>query len=296
MRIFVTGATGFVGSAVVQDLLAAGHEVIGLARSEHAVKSLTAAGASVHPGSLDDLDSLRSGSLSADGVIHTAFIHDFSRFKESCETDRRVIATLGAAVAGSDRPLVITSATGLLQGNGLATEEDAPIPGHNPRIASEQSAAELARQGINASIVRLAPSVHGEGDHGFVPMLIDIARRKGVSAYVSGGDNRWPGVHRLDAARLFRLALEKGVPGARYHATAEDGVPFQGIAEVIGRRLELPVVSLSPEEANSHFDWLAHFAAMDNPTSSTQTRERLGWHPNQPGLLADIDGPHYFKN
>ncbi|MBN9234569.1 MULTISPECIES: SDR family oxidoreductase [Phyllobacteriaceae] len=296
MRIFVTGATGFVGSAVVQDLLAAGHEVIGLARSEGAAASLTAAGATAHRGSLDDLDSLRRGAAAADGVIHTGFIHDFSKFKESCETDRRVIDALGSALSGSGRPLVVTSATGLLEGRPLATENDAAISGPNPRVASEEAAAALASRGINVSVLRLAPSVHGEGDHGFVPMLIDLARRKGASAYVGDGQNRWPGVHRIDAARLFRLAVEKGSAGARYHAVAEEGIPFREIAEVVGRRLQLPIVSLSHEEANAHFGWLAHFAAMDNPTSSAQTREWLGWHPNQPGLIADVDGPGYFKN
>jgi len=296
MRIFVTGATGFVGSAVVQDLLAAGHEVIGLARSEDAAASLAAAGAVAHRGSLEDLDSLRRGAAAADGVIHTGFIHDFSKFKESCETDRRVIDALGSTLSGSGRPLVVTSATGLLQGRPLATESDAAISGPNPRVASEEAAAALASRGINVSVLRLAPSVHGKGDHGFVPMLIDLARRKGASAYVGDGQNRWPGVHRIDAARLFRLAVEKGSAGTRYHAVAEEGIPFREIAEVVGRRLQLPVVSLSHEEADAHFGWLAHFAAMDNPTSSAKTREWLGWHPNQPGLIADVDGPGYFIN
>jgi len=296
MRIFVTGATGFIGSAIVQELIAAKHEVLGLARSDAAAASLAAAGAHVHRGSLADLDSLQRGAAGADGVIHTAFNHDFSKFKENCETDRRVIAALGSALAGSERRLIITSGTGLLTpGRGrIGTEADAPSANSTaiPRIASEEAAA--AARGARVSVVRLPPSVHGEGDHGFVPLLIKFARDKGVAAYVGDGRNRWPAVHRLDAAKLFRLAVEQGTAGARYHGVAEEGVPFREIAGVIGRRLDVPVESLTPEEAASHFGWFAHFASLDSPASSQRTRQLLGWQPQQEGLIADINRDSYF--
>jgi nucleoside-diphosphate-sugar epimerase len=296
MKIFVTGATGFVGSAVVQALLGAGHEVVGLARSDAAVKSLTAVGAKVHQGDLQDLESLRKGAAESDGVIHTGFIHDFSKFKENCELDRKVVETLGTALAGSDRPLIVTSAIGVLPAGQTVTEDTKPLsPSPNPRAATEEAARALMDHGVCVSIVRLSPSTHGEGDHGFVPILIKMAREKNASVYIGEGKNTWPAVHRLDAAQVFKLALEKKTRGAYYHAVAEEGVEFRKIAEVIGQRLGVPVASKSPEEAAAHFTWFAHFASMNIKASSKQTQEKLGWHWNQPDLIADLDQPSYFK-
>ena len=294
MRVFVTGATGFVGTAIVKELIDAGHQVLGLARSDTAAKSLAAVGVEVRRGSLEDLESLRSGAAASDGVIHAAFIHDFNNYAPAAEKDVRAIETLGAALAGSGRMLVVTSGTLLVQGKGpLATEGDA-TGSIFPR-KSEAAAIATKSRGARVAIVRLPPSVHGEGDHGFVPALIGIAREKRISAYVGDGLNRWPAVHRLDAAHLYRLVLEKGFAGASYHGVADEGVPFRDIADVIGRHLNVPIVSKSPQEAAEHFGWLAHFVGIDCPASSAQTQKQLGWHPTQAGLIPDLDGEHYFE-
>jgi nucleoside-diphosphate-sugar epimerase len=297
MRVFVTGATGFIGSAIVGELLAAGHRVLGLARSDASADALGRSGADVHRGDLKDAESLAAGARACDGVIHTAFIHDFSDWVSSCEADRRAIEAIGAALAGTGRPFVVSSGIGLLTPGRLATEEDAadPASAGSPRVPSEAAALALASRGVCVSLLRLPPSVHGDGDHGFVPLLIGLAREKGVSAYLGEGLNRWPGVHRLDAARLYRLALEEGTAGARYHAIADEGVPFRDIAGVIGRRLNVPIVDKAPEEAADHFGWFARFAALDCPASSQRTRDLLGWQPKQPGLIPDIDRPIYFQ-
>jgi len=296
MRVFVTGATGFVGSAVVQEFINAGHQVLGLARSDSAAASLAAAGAGVHRGSLDDLESLHSGAAEADAVVHTAFVHDFANFAAAAATDARAIDVLGETLAGSSRPLVVTSGTAIVSPGRLATETDEPdaaLTATWPRKSEESALAMIDR--VCASVVRLPPSVHGEHDRGFVPRLIGIAREKGVSAYVGDGFNRWPAVHRLDAARLFRLAVEKRASGACYHGVGDEGVPFREIAGVIGRHLNVPVVSKSNDEASDHFGFLGLFAAMDVPASSALTQQRLGWSANQPGLLADLDRGHYFE-
>jgi nucleoside-diphosphate-sugar epimerase len=323
MRVFVTGATGYIGSAVVEELIGAGHSVTALARSEEAGKKLSAKGVQPHLGSLDNMESLRSAAGAADRVIHLAFMHGLgqvplpqrlriffgglptgivSRFLAiSAEADRRAIDTIGAAFKGSGRPLVTTFGTIGLSHVGFragkpATEEDEPDP-LSPGIArakTEEKVEAWASLGVRATMVRLAPSVHGDGDTGFVPTLIGIARKKGRSAYIGEGQNRWPAVHRRDAARLFRLALEKGVAGARYHGVADEGIPFRSIAEVIGGRLNVPVGSISNKEAAKQFSFLAGFVATDNPSTSNRTREQLGWEPTGPGLLADLNGPGHF--
>jgi nucleoside-diphosphate-sugar epimerase len=293
MRVFVTGATGFVGSAVVQELIGAGHKVIGLARSDAGAKALAAAGAEVHRGDLQDLDSLRSGAAAADGVIHTAFIHDFSRFKENCEIDKRSIEVLGSALEGSERPMLVTAGLATVAQQRMPTEEDASLPPSPayPRV-SEATAEKLLKRGVRVSVVRL-PQVHDTVKQGLVTYIIALAREKGVSAYVADGLNRWAAVHVLDAARLYRLVLETPEAGARYHAVAEEGVPVWEIAEAIGRRLKVPVVSKSREEAADHFGWLGIFVGRDLIGSSVQTQARLGWRPTGPGLIADLEQMRY---
>jgi len=293
MRVFVTGATGFIGTSVVRELIDAAHQVLGLTRSDEGAKTLTAAGAQVHRGDLEDLESLRSGAALSDGVIHLAFNHDFSKWVENCEADRHAIEALGSALAGSDRPLIVTSGTASAITPGrLTTEDDAPNS-PIPRVASEEAAASVAAKGVRASVMRL-PQVHDPVKQGLITYLIAVAREKGVSAYVGDGLNRWPAAHVLDAARLYRLALEKGVAGARYNAVGEEGVPLREIAETIGRGLKIPVVSKSPDEANDHFGWLGFFAGADVPASSKLTQERLGWRPTGPGLISDLNDMQYF--
>jgi nucleoside-diphosphate-sugar epimerase len=298
MRVFVTGATGLIGSAVVQQLLTAGHQVVGLSRSPAADQALAAAGAAAHRGTLDDLASLRHGAAAADGVIHLAFPSFTSDPAPAGRTDRRAIEALGAALAGSGRPFVGTTGTMLLpvgQLNTEATPADVQSPG-GFRVASEEAALALAGQGVRASVVRLAPSVHGAQDYkGFVPLFIDLARQKGVAAYMGDGANRWPAVHQLDAAQLFRLALEKGQAGACYHGVGDEGIPFRAIAEAIGHHLQVPIVSLSGPAAADHFGWLAFVAGIDSPASSLRTQQELGWQPSQPSLLADLAQGHYFQ-
>jgi nucleoside-diphosphate-sugar epimerase len=295
MRIFLTGATGFIGSAIVPELIRAGHEVLGLTRSDAGAESLIAAGAEVHRGDLEDLESLRSGVAQSDGIIHTAFNHDFSNFVANCEQDRKVIEAMGDVLAGSDRPLLITSGTGM--GNAVpgqpATEDHFDLNHPNPRKASEVAGASVAERGVNVSVVRL-PQVHDTVKQGLVTYAVQLAREKGVSAYLGEGLNRWPAAHVLDVARLYRLALEKHEAGSRYNAVAEEGVSMREIAEVIGKGLKVPVVSVSPEEAQAHFGWLAMFAGFDMPASSAQTRQRLGWQPTGPGLIADLEQMRYF--
>lgn len=294
MRVFVTGATGFIGSALVRELIDAGHQVLGLARSETGGQSLAAAGAQVHRGSLEDLNSLRTGAAGADAVIHTAFIHDFSKFAENCEVDKRAIETLGSALEGSGRQLLVTSGLATVA-KGMPTEEDAPLPPSPsyPR-ASEVTAERFLNHGVRVSVVRL-PQVHNTFKQGLVSYVVSAARNRGVSAYVADGLKRWAAVHVLDAARLYRLALEKQESGARYHAVAEEGVMARDVAEAIGRGLKVPVVSISPDQAATHFGWLAMFVGRDLTGSSVQTQRRLGWHATGPGLIDDLDRMDYLE-
>jgi nucleoside-diphosphate-sugar epimerase len=294
MRIFLTGATGFIGLALVPELIKAGHQVIGMTRSDAGAATLAAAGAEAHLGTLEDPESLRSGAAKAEGVIHTAFDHDFSKFVENCEKDRRAIEALGSVLVGSGRPLVITSGTGMgSPGHGqLATEDVFNTDHPNPRIASELAGNVLLEAGVNVSVMRL-PQVHNPIKQGLISPLVAIAREKGVSAYLGEGRNRWPAGHLLDVARLYRLALEKGERGARYNAVGEEGIESRVIAEALGRGLNLPVVSIPPEKAAEHFGWMGMFVGMDMPASSAQTQARLGWHPTGPTLIADLDAMQY---
>jgi nucleoside-diphosphate-sugar epimerase len=294
MRVFLTGATGFIGSAIVPELLKAGHQVLGLTRSDAGAQALAAAGAQAHRGSLEDLDSLRTGAAQAEGVIHCAFDHDFTNFAANCEKDARAIEALASALVGSDRPLVITSGIGM--GSAVAgqpaTEDVFNLDHPHPRKASEIAGAAASAAGVNVSVVRL-PQVHDPVKQGFVTYVVAVARQNGVSAYAGEGLNRWSAAHVLDVARLYRLALERGQAGARYHAVAEEGVAMRDIAQVVGEGLKVPVASLSPDEAAAHFGWLAAFAGLDMPASSAWTRETLGWTPTGPGLIADLKAMDY---
>ena len=293
MRIFITGATGFIGTATVKELTSAGHKVLGMARSDEGAKSLAAMGADIHRGSLEDLDSLRKGAAASDAVIHLGFVHDFSRFQENCEIDKRAIEALGSVIAGSNRPLIVTSGLAGLAAPGQFTTEDNVIPSDFPfpRV-SEQTALSLVAKGVNASVMRL-PQVHDTNKAGLVTYLIAVAREKGVSAYVGEGRNRWAAAHVLDVAHLYRLALEKHETGVRYHAVDEEGVAVRDIAEAISKGLKVSVVSLSPEEAQAHFGWLSVFAGSDLAASSAQTRKKLGWNPTGPALIADLERMRY---
>jgi nucleoside-diphosphate-sugar epimerase len=306
MRVFVTGASGWIGSAVVPELIDAGHQVVGLARSDASAEALTAAGVEVYRGTLDDLDGLHDAAAASDGVIHLAFKHDMAfsgDFQGAVDADRRAVETFGAALAGTDRPFVIASGTLGLTPGEVATERGghdvdpvvlAAAGGPHARRATGEFALSLASRGVRSSIVRLAPTNHGDGDNGFMATLVGIARDKGISGYVGDGSNRWPAVHRLDSAHLLRLAVDNAPAGSTLHAIADEGVPIREVAEVIGRQLRVPVVSISPENAGGHFGWLAPFIALDSPASSTLTRELLGWQPTQPGLLEDLEMGHYF--
>ena len=294
MRVFVTGATGFIGLPVSKELIAAGHQVLGLARSDAGTAALIAAGVKAHRGDLEDLESLRSGAAQSDGVIHCAFIHDFPKFKENSEIDKRAIETLGSALAGSERPLIVSSGIPPAAPDRLMTEDvDHPAQSPTPRV-SEPIAMALISQGVRAAVMRL-PQVHDTLKQGLVTYLIAVARQKGVSAYVGDGLNRWPAAHVLDVARLYRLALDKHEVGAKYHAVGEEGVPLRDIAEAIGRGLKVPVRSLPTEEASAHFGFLGFFAGRDLSTSSALTQERLGWRPTGPGMISDLEGMCYFK-
>lgn len=305
MRVFVTGASGWIGSALVPEFIGSGHEVVGLARSAASAAALTAAGAQVQRGTIDDLDLLRSAAAASDGVIHLAFKHDIAfsgGFESAAGADRRVVETFGEALAGTDRPFVTASGTLMLAPGRVGTERDGRDPsslthisgGPHTRAGTGLLALSLASRGVRSSVLRLPPTVHGDGDHGFLAALVGIAREKGVSGYLGDGSNRWPAVHRLDAAHLFRLALEHAAAGSVLHAVADEGVPIRDIAEVIGRHLNVPVAAIAAEDAGQHFGWLAHFIGADSPATSTLTRELLDWQPAEPGLLDDLGKGHYF--
>lgn len=296
MKVFVTGATGFVGTAVVQELLANGHQVLGLARSQESANKLIAAGAEAHRGDLNDFESLKSGAEVSDAVIHLGFVHDFTRFAEMCELDGKVIETIGEALLGTEKPFLITSGTALFSKDGLTVETDRSVNPH-PRIATENAADAVSAKGVKVAVIRLSPSVHGKGDViGFVPTLIRIAKEKGKSAVINDGNNFWPAVHKLDVAKLYRLALEKPFEsGTRYHAVAEQGIQFKDIAKFIAERLQVPVVSLKSDEATEHFGWFAHFAKLNNLTSSEETKSALGWEPQHPTLMDDLQSDVYFS-
>ncbi|MFD0023946.1 SDR family oxidoreductase [Streptomyces sp. NPDC058382] len=304
MRVFVTGASGWIGSAVVPELVGAGHQVVGLARSDASAAALESAGAEVRRGALDDLDGLRGAAADSDGVIHLAFKHDIAfsgDFQGAADADRAAIEAFGEVLEGSDRPFVIASGTMGLAPGRVATERDgqssggeAPFTGAQARLANAQLTISLASRGVRSSVLRLPPTVHGQGDQGFMARLTGIARDKGVSGYVGDGANRWPAVARLDAARLFRLAIEQAPAGSTLHAVADEGVPISAVAEVIGRHLGLPVVSVPAEKADEHFGWLGSLLSLDGPASSALTRELLGWQPTHPGLIEDLDRGHYF--
>lgn len=295
MRVFVTGASGFVGTAVVKQLLQAGHRVVGLVRSEEAAKRLQKDGVETHTGNLDQPETIVAGLKDCDAVIHTAFNHDFSKFKENCELDRKVILALGDALAGSDRPLVITSGIGLLSAGRLITEDDQPADSAIiPRAASEEAARAVAAKGVKAYIVRLPPTVHDKGDHGFVPMIIGMAKEKGESVYIEDGQNHWPAVHRFDAANVYKLIVEKQPTQQVYHAVAEEGIAFKQIAEAIGKGLNVPAVSKNAAEAEKHFTWFTYFAKMNCRASSQQTRDKLSWTPTGNSLMQDLVPGIYF--
>lgn len=308
MRIFVTGASGWIGSAVVPELIGAGHQVVGLARSDASAAALTAAGAEVHRGTLDDVDGLRTAAGESDGVIHLAFKHEIAfsgDFQGAADADRRAVEVFGQALAGSDRPFVIASGLLGFTGGEVATERDGHEldlvaagmrAGPATRLATAELTISLASGGVRSSVLRLPPTCHGDGDNGFMATLVAIARDRGISGYIGDGSNRWAAVHRLDTAPLFRMAVEEAPAGSTLHAVADQGVPIRDIAEVIGAHLEVPVVSISPEEAGEHFTWLAHFLAADCPASSAMTRELLGWKPTQLELIDDLNQGHYFRN
>jgi nucleoside-diphosphate-sugar epimerase len=295
MHIFVTGAPGFIGSALVPQLIQAGHQVLGLTRSDVGAERLRKVGAEALHGNLEDLDSLRKGAAQSDGVIHLAFNHDFSQFQKNCEDDRKAIEVIGEVLLGSSRPFVITSGTAIAANvDGKPSTEDSPTASWNPRAASEATVKELTARGVNSSVVRLA-QIHDTHKQGLVPFVTAVAHEKRISAYVGDGGNRWPAAHVSDVARLYRLAFEKAEPGAIYHAVDEEGVSMKAIAEALGRGLKVPVVSIKPEEAEAHFGWIGHFAGHDMPASSAITQQKLNWKPAGPGLIADLDGMDYTQ-